>query len=196
MDTELYLDTARLGRMCPTAREAERDFLALVSQLGSSLYFEWFLQHGWNSLPPRLIRRVPALRCWDGVAELKQGIARFLNQPPDCSTYFFGQSDALIHFAADALTRKARSILTTDLEWPAYLDHLRAMAKRRGRSIHVVPLRRMIFQSGATATDVRELLLDTALANACDGAFVSDITYLGIRLPIEEICSGLRAASA
>ncbi len=38
MTTELYLDTARLGRMCRGARVAEQDFATLASQLGSSLY--------------------------------------------------------------------------------------------------------------------------------------------------------------
>ena len=36
MGTELYLDTARLGRMCPGARLAEQEFGWLVSRLGSS----------------------------------------------------------------------------------------------------------------------------------------------------------------
>ena len=51
MSTELYLDTARLGRMCNGARLAEQDFGRLVGRLGSSLYLEQFLADGFRSLP-------------------------------------------------------------------------------------------------------------------------------------------------
>ena len=51
MSTELYLDTARLGRMCRGARLAEQDFGRLVGRLGSSLYLEQFLADGFRSLP-------------------------------------------------------------------------------------------------------------------------------------------------
>ena len=50
MSAELYLDTARLGRMCPAAHKAEHDFATPASQLGSSLYLEWFLCHGYHPL--------------------------------------------------------------------------------------------------------------------------------------------------
>ena len=50
MPAEIYLDTARLGRMCPGARRAEQAFATLASQLGSSLYLERFLAHGFESL--------------------------------------------------------------------------------------------------------------------------------------------------
>jgi len=47
MKAEIFLDTARLGRMCPGARRAEQSFARLVSQLGSSLYLEQFLLNGY-----------------------------------------------------------------------------------------------------------------------------------------------------
>ena len=48
MSTELYLDTARLGRMCRGARTAEQEFAGLVSQLRSTLYFGRFLTDGFD----------------------------------------------------------------------------------------------------------------------------------------------------
>ena len=64
MQAELYLDTARLGRMCRGACSAEQDFVRLVSQLGSSLYLEQFLADGFRSLPNSIRRGVPRLSCW------------------------------------------------------------------------------------------------------------------------------------
>ena len=67
MSTELYLDTARLGRMCHGASRAERDYSKLVSQLGSSLYLERFLTEGYRALPHDLKARHRHLRCWPGM---------------------------------------------------------------------------------------------------------------------------------
>jgi hypothetical protein len=60
MTTELYFDTARLGRMCKEARQAEQDFSKLASQLGSSLYWERFLAEGFEALPTSLRDRPSA----------------------------------------------------------------------------------------------------------------------------------------
>ena len=51
MKAEIYLDTARLGRMCPGARIVEQHFAWLVRQMGPSLYLEQFLAEGFRSLP-------------------------------------------------------------------------------------------------------------------------------------------------
>jgi hypothetical protein len=40
MTSCLYLDTARLGRMCPEAQAADRDFARFAGDEGCSLYFE------------------------------------------------------------------------------------------------------------------------------------------------------------
>ncbi len=96
MGTELYLDTARLGLMCPGARLAEQEFGWLVSRLGSSLYLEQFLAHGFESLPVRYRRQAPRLQCWRGVAGFRQGLAEFVGQSQDGATHFFIQSSSLI----------------------------------------------------------------------------------------------------
>ena len=87
MSTELYLDTARLGRMCRGARLAEQDFGRLVGRLGSSLYLEQFLAEGFWSLPHSIKRRVPQLSCWQGVGGFRRGLAEFMKQPLDCVLY-------------------------------------------------------------------------------------------------------------
>ena len=44
--TQLYLDTARLGRMTLRAQQAYLDFVRLAGDEGGSLLFERFLQFG------------------------------------------------------------------------------------------------------------------------------------------------------
>ena len=96
MSTELYLDTARLGRMCRGARSAEQEFGWLVGRLGSSLYLERFLSHGYRSLPRRFAQRATYLKCWPGVAGFRESLGHFVRQPVGLSTHFFGQSSSLI----------------------------------------------------------------------------------------------------
>jgi len=191
MHTELYLDTARLGRMCRGARTAEQEFGWLVGQLGSSLYLERFLTHGFPSLPKRFARRVPHLQCWSGVAGFGQALGSFVGQPAGLSTHFFGQSSSLIRFAAECLFARSRRVLVTDLAWPAYLQVLRQVAAEQNREVHVVPLRHLVMSDRANHADVLRRLSQAYLQQHCDGLFLSDITYLGIKLPVQELLAEL-----
>jgi hypothetical protein len=192
MHTELYLDTARLGRMCRGARTAEQEFGWLVGQLGSSLYLERFLTHGFASLPTRFARRVPNLQCWSGVTGLGQALGSFVRQPVGLSTHFFGQSSSLIRFAAQCLFARSRRVLVTDLAWPAYLDALRQVATEQNRQLCMVPLRHVVMSDRANDVDVVRRLSQAYRQQQCDSLFLSDITYLGIKLPLEELLAELK----
>ena len=62
MASTLYLDTARLGRMCPEAQAADHDFARLAGEEGCSLYFEQFLRWGYMALPQSLGRVAASCR--------------------------------------------------------------------------------------------------------------------------------------
>ena len=121
MPTEIYLDTARLGRMCEGARRAEHDFARLVSRLGSPLYWDQFLSSGFRSLPRRQRDAFRGLRVWDGFDCFRSDLGKFVEQPAKCSTFVFSQSHNMIRLVAEFLCRRSNRILTTDLEWPPYL---------------------------------------------------------------------------
>ena len=190
MSTELYLDTARLGRMCRGARTAEHDFSRLVSQLPSPLYFGRFLTCGFDALSYCDRRRYPGLRCWAGVTEFKREFGRFVSQPP-CPTTLFSTSRSLIRFAAECLFDSASSILTTDLAWPPYLELLQNLASQRNATLHVVRLKRMVFNGSANVDAVVQAFVQAYRAHECDGLFLSDINYLGVRIPVRQIIHGL-----
>ncbi|MCA9216525.1 MAG: aminotransferase class V-fold PLP-dependent enzyme [Planctomycetales bacterium] len=187
MHTEHYLDTARLGRMCDGARSAEHDFGWLVSRLGSSLYLERFLSRGYDTLPRRFARRVPRLRCWSGIAGLSVELGDFIRQPANLPTHFFGQSASLSGFAAECLFRNANRVLTTDLEWPAYRNALRATAIRHGKALITIPMLKRALYDRVSASEIVELIADTFTKYACDGIFLSDISYLGQCMPVEQL---------
>ena len=81
MSTCLYLDTARLGQMCPEAQRADRDFARLAGEEAGSLYYDLFLRAGFFSLPPSLRSRYPGLADWSGVPALKSRIKTALGLP-------------------------------------------------------------------------------------------------------------------
>ena len=70
--TELYLDTARLGRMSLRAQRAHQDFLRLSSDEGGSALVEDLLRRGMDAWPDPFRRRYAGLVDWDGIAALKQ----------------------------------------------------------------------------------------------------------------------------
>ena len=191
MTTEIYMDTARLGRMCRGARLAEQDFGRLVGRLGSSLYLERFLSYGYRALPTRFSRRVPHLKAWAGMRGFRIALGQFVQQPPELPTYFFSQSTALIRFAAECLFANSRRILITDLAWPPYVQLLRRVAKKRNARLIEIQLRNLVRNDLATKPDVLEFIVRALQRNACDGVFLSDITYEGTRLPVEDVLARL-----
>lgn len=63
----LYLDTARLGRMCPGAQLAARDFARLAGEGLSTLYFQELLRHGFLALDRRSTKLHPGIADWPGI---------------------------------------------------------------------------------------------------------------------------------
>ena len=192
MHNELYLDTARLGRMCRGARSAEQDFCWLVSQLGSSLYLERFLSHGYPSLPSRLRRHVPGLRCWHGLQQLGDSLGEFVRQSPELPNYYFGQTSEMMRFAAESLFPHARCVLTTDLCWPPYLEVLRQTANELDRQLFVLPVKQKVTSDLVTSSDLVDYVAKAYHSKHCDGLFLTDISYLGITIPAERLMAQLK----
>jgi hypothetical protein len=82
MPTELYLDTARLGRMVPRAQRSHQDFARLCGDEGGSAHVEDFLRRGPDAWPEPMRRRYPGLADWRGVAPLKQALRDLTGAPP------------------------------------------------------------------------------------------------------------------
>ena len=193
MHAELFLDTARLGRMCHRARMAEQQFCWLASQLGSPLYLEKFLTSGFHSLPRELRQRVSGLSCWHGIHEFEESLGQLVGKSPGLPTYFFGQSADMIRLAGDVLFACSDRVLTTDLCWPPYLDWLTKTARERHRKVHVVRLHDLVSSDKATSADVIDYLNMEFQRTGCNGLFLSDISYLGVRLPVEELVAQVNA---
>ena len=129
--------------------------------------------------------------CWRGVAGFRQGLAEFVGQPQDGATHFFIQSSSLIRFAADCLFERAQRVLVTDLGWPPYTATLHDIAFARRKSLHLVSLKDRVIHDEINDDDLIALIVSAYEQRGCDAIFLSDISYLGVRLPIERILARL-----
>jgi hypothetical protein len=185
----LYLDTARLGRMSPRAQHAQIDFARLAGAEGASPRFDRFLRFGFDSGDPQY----PGLTDWRGIADLKQSLRHLAGSRPDLPVLLANRSAQLMSFAARLLTYSCRNVLATDLGWPAYHDILEARARREGRHVTVCPIRDAVLRAKVSADEMVELVCKEFVRRDCDGLFLSAVSNLGPRLPIERIVTAINA---
>jgi hypothetical protein len=191
MPTSLYLDTARLGRMCPEAHAAARDFARLASEEGCSLYFEHFLRWGFTALPPTLARRYPGLAFWAGVPAFKNDLKTVLCLPRQRQVLVANRSAQLVRLAARLLCRRCENILITDMEWPAYIKALAAECQHSGRILTTVPMREAVFRDKIGLEEAIDRLAGQYHRHDCDGLFLSAVTYHGVQLPVRRLVEAL-----
>ncbi len=187
MASTLYLDTARLGRMCPEAQAADRDFARLAGEEGCTLYFEQFLRWGYTALPPALGRRYPGLAFWAGVGGFKNDLKTVLCLPRDRQLLVANRSAQLVRLAARALFRRCENVLVTDMEWPAYMKALTAECQRAGRLLTTVPMREAILSDRIGQDEAIGRLLGHYRRHDCDGIFLSAVTFQGVQLPVRQL---------
>ena len=191
----LYLDTARLGQMCPEAQAADRDFARLAGEEGCSLYFEEFLRGGFATLGTASRRRFAGLAAWGGVSSLKRDLKTLAGLAVDRKVLLASRSAQLVQLAASLLCARCENILVTDMIWPAYREILSAECHHTGRSITTVPLRQAVLRDRISQAQLVDLVAGQCRAQHCDGLLLSAVTFEGIRLPVPEICQRIRASS-
>ena len=196
MPTELYLDTARLGLMPPRARRAHHDFVRLISREGASAAVVEFLRSGFDSWPAAFRRRHPDLGDWRGIGPFLQAIRALTGAPPVAEVLLSGHSAPLMGLAARLLCRTCRAVFHTDLEWPPYLEILRAEAARFGRRLVGMKAREVLLRDRADAGELIARLMRGYRTSDADGLFFTEVTHDGIHLPVRRLVSSLSAFRA
>ena len=186
-----YLDTARLGQMCPAAQQADRDFVRLAGEEGCSPYFEHFLRGGYSGLPPSLRRRCPGLSDWAGVGWLQNAVKTFLGISRDREVLLANRSAELVRLAARLLSAQCRSILITDMLWPAYREILQAECRRTGCMLTSVAVRDAVLHDTISAAELVDRLVGHYRRQNCDGLLLSAVTFQGVRLPVQQVCQAV-----
>lgn len=192
--TELYLDTARLGRMSPRAQQAHVDFARMASEEGGSKFFERFLREGTESWSSAAKTRFPGLAGWRGIASLKASLRRLADSSPELPLLMVSRSSQLMKFAARLLFQSCRNVMATDLGWPPYREILDSEARRAGRTVTTLSLRNLLMCDCIDIDDVINAARERFLAAGCDGLFLTAVSHLGLRLPCEKLVRALEAA--
>src|SRR5262249_20807840 len=192
MESTLYLDAARMGQMAPSAQWALHDFVRLAGEEGCTLYFEQFLKSGFAALPIGHQKRIPGLRCWGGLDELKAALADFAGLPVGSRPLVAGRSANLMKLGAKLLFERGKRVLVTDLTWPSYWRILEREARKSAGEIHRVHVRKRILRGAITGTELVDAVARTVDTQGCDGIFIPEIGHDGIRLPIAETVAALR----
>ena len=187
MVSPLYLDTARLGKMTPGAQNVHHDFSRFAGEVGASILFNEFLWNGLEACPRGLAERFPALAAWKGVARLKQALCGLTTLPSRSEALLAGRSTQLMKLAATLLCRPCRHLLVTDIGWPPYHAVLDRECRRTNRQMTSVQLCRDLLAGNLDEQAVAKKICAAYSQNRCDGLFLTAVSHLGIRLPIQTI---------
>ncbi len=187
----LYLDTARLGRTCAAASQAQLDVNRL-SVDDPSLYCEKLFREGAGCWPEKRLAQYPSFQNWHGLQSLQRWFAQhfFVDNPEN--VFFASRSVQLVRIAARLMFRSCRNVLTCDMNWPHWQHLVADEAARSGQSISVAAVQSAVFERGINAESLIEKLATTFLDQDCDGIFLPAVTNLGIRLPISGLLSRLK----
>ena len=196
MATELYLDTARFGRMRLRAQEAEHDFARLCGAEGGSIVIEELLRSGVEAWPESMRRRYPGLAHWRGIRGLKQSARELLRMPEEPEVLIAGRSGTLMRLAARAIFSRCRRVLLTDMEWPPYAAILREEGRRVDGQVGSVEIEDRIRTDGLGRQEVVDLVASEYRRQGCDGLFLSAVSFRGIKVPVEAIMSALEGPDA
>ncbi|MEO1996254.1 MAG: aminotransferase class V-fold PLP-dependent enzyme [Planctomycetaceae bacterium] len=194
MPATLYLDTARLGQMSPTALKTHCDFVRLMAEDPSSLYTENFL-FGGATAAPDIPQRFPELARWPGIERFKQQLRAVFAASAGSETEVLlsGRTTNLMKLGTES-QRGCRRFLITDLTWPPYHRWIQRYAARSGLTLHVLPLKRPVLD-GVTADDIVEMTQTAIHTSGADCLFLPAISHTGIRLPLQQILHLLATSS-
>ncbi len=185
--TRLYLDTAKLGRLVPAARQASECFARLAADEGGSPFFDAFLTAGAGDWPPDVCDRYPGLAGWRGVAGLKDRLRRLTGVHSDLPVLIAHRSAQLMTLASRLMFGPCRNVLVTDLGWPGWHAILTETASRRERQVTVATVRDGVLRHGWDEDEVVGVIRECYRRSGCDGLFLSAVSNLGVRLPVGRI---------
>ncbi|HEX8203678.1 MAG TPA: aminotransferase class V-fold PLP-dependent enzyme [Isosphaeraceae bacterium] len=190
----LYLDTARIGRMSPLARQAQHDQIRLVGEDAGSPRFDAFLSRGVESWPSRLRRRYPGLALWHGAGELRAALARLTGTPSGC-VLLASRTYRLMDLAARLLFRNCQNVLVTDLGWPRYRSLLEDERLRHRGRVTTLPIRSATLYGAMPAAEVVGRISAAYREAGCDGLFLTAVSHEGVRLPVRDIVRAVAVRS-
>ena len=188
----LYLDTARLGLMSPSAQLAARDFARLAGEGVSTLYFQNLLRDGRHVLRAESPVFLPEMAGWPGIGGLSQLFREFLGLPQCAPVLFASRSTFLMRFAARQLWSRCQRLLVPDTVWPPYLRILEEERLQGGGILIPIPIRDDVLRGQIDAGNLIFRLVTAFDHHRCDGLFLAAISHDGVRIPAAPLLAAIR----
>lgn len=195
MPDRLYLDTARLGLMSPSAQQIHIDFVRFAAEEAGSLYCDEFLRQGTRDWPSRLQDTYPALALWRGIGNLKQDLRQLAGASADSNVLLASRSAQLMKLAAEILFRRCHNVLVTDLTWPSYRRILGRRCQQARLRLTKLSLRDLALHEHVTRQELIDVTVNYYRRHECDGLFLPAVDNLGIRLPVRQIVRAIEKRS-
>ncbi len=191
MPSCLYLDTARMGKVSPTAMAIQTDYLRFSAERGCSDAIRNLLLRGGKDWSPKLRRRYPVLTGWHGVGPLKERLGRIAGAGRQSKVMLASRTHALMTLASYLLFGNCETVLTVDLAWPAYQEILKQVADKLGRRVVHLDVREIIDSGGDPDSVIGAITEGYSQAQA-SALFLPAISHDGVKLPIRRICDAIK----
>ncbi len=178
----LYLDSARIGQLAPSARQALYEFLNFVGIAPTHPCLIDWLRTG--EVAGNDAKRLPA---WPGIKAFEQSIAGLFGAPINSRVFISSRSLTLIRLGLQELFKRCRRCMTVDTCWPRYLQELHRASAEKSDSVFVKCFRRPVYDRGVSVEEFCENLCLTYCSEGCDGLFLPAVDHLGTRIPVAQI---------
>lgn len=192
MSHPLYLDTARLGLMSPSAQQLQIAFARFASDPQGLLYFREFLSHGSEGGPCSRRIKLLGLDAWRGLGGLTRSIRVLTGAPSGSEVLFASRSATLMRLAAQRLVSACQRVLTVDLLWPPYRRILNEACRQARVTTVVCPVRTASLLNEDSCDQLAARVCEAVVHHECDGLVLPLIDHRGVTLPVEAITRCLR----
>lgn len=178
----LYLDSARLGQLAPSARNALDEFLDFVGTTPTHPRLIEWLKTG--EVVANDVNRFPQ---WPGIESFEQSIVELFGAPANSRVFLSSRSVMLIRLGLQQLFKHCRRCMAIDTCWPKYLQELHRASSNKSDSVFVKSFRRPVYDRGMCVEEFCENMCLTYCSEGCDGLFLPAVDHLGTRIPIAQI---------
>ena len=186
----LYLDTARLGQVSPSAKRAITGALEFNQALGASAYFDEVLFAGSDSL--KIASQFDGMSLWPGIERFSEEIKETIFGTNVGDVVFASRTGSLMALASKMMFARCSNVLTTDLNWQPFTELFSAATLNANFQISKVDIKDLLFNRQISKEELAETIASAFSANRCDGIFLPAVCNLGVKLPAPEIVAAIK----
>jgi hypothetical protein len=139
----LYLDTARLGLVSPSAKRALIAAMEFNQVFGAGAYFDELLMSGAGGVAGA--NEFDGLEIWPGIEAFSTNIKETFFGSNQDDLVFASKTSSLMSLAAEMLFGRCSRVLVTDLNWQPYDAVLQTVANKKNGQISKVEIKQQIF---------------------------------------------------